>query len=316
MKWGGLFTFAMMPGGERAYRFLTREVMGTQGSHIVKLRRVWPEIVKEFTELAGGALEGRKIWVHESGWTPLQALLNFLTCGNGGAMVNTTISGAKILERHITDAINTAIELADKLKHSVPISDERIKKVDSLRWRQSLNEIFNETGTLVIDGASPGNLPIPDNSFDLMYSGGQLEHYRPEYLEAWMKEGYRVMKPGGHMIAILDHRDHMRHFDGKLPFLYHYTLSDPIYRATHFSQLLYHNRLLPGEVAGMFESAGFEKVKIMRRVLPTNKWIEDGKPLDGELFGAKRGRLAPRFQNISDDDLKTAAAQYVYHKPV
>lgn len=315
VKGGGLFTMGCLPGGVRTYRFLTRDVMGTQASHIVKMSRIWPGELKIMVDLAGGTLEGKRIWIHESGWTPFMPLLNYLSTGNGGAHTNTKIHGERILHQYITPSVNGALKLADELSKACPIPEDRIAKIDGLRWKKTWNEILEPIDTFYRGDLSPEKLPLDSNSMDVAWSGGMLEHYRLPDFRAFLKEAFRIMKPGASIVVILDHRDHMYHFDKKIPFLYHYGLSDSIYNATHFSPLLYHNRLLSAEVCEFFKVTGFEKVGIYRRPLPKERWVPDGEAFDDGMMGIERSKLAPRFKNASDDDLKSAAVQYIFRKP-
>jgi len=314
-KGSGLFTIGSLPGGTGAYRYLTREVMGTQGSHILKLQRIWPEIASFYIELSGRGLEDKVFMIQECGWTPFHACLNFLTCGNGGILVNTSISGARLLERHATDAINEALNTVRALSGVTPIPAGRIRVLEGLRWRKDIAELLQGTKATYYQDAAPGSLPVADNAVDLIYSGGALEHYHPHEFSSWLGEAYRVLKPGGTLGFILDHRDHLHHFDQRLPFLYHYSISSASYGLTRRNALLYHNRLIPREVMDMVSSAGLEKVRLMRRSVPVERWYVDGEEMEGDT-GIERGKLREDFRGLSDDDLKTAAAFYVYRKPL
>jgi len=314
LKGSGLFLMGLLPRGVHLYRRLTREIMGTQASHITKLHRVWPGYVEVICNTLGGPLEGRRIWVHESGWTPFLVCVNYLTCGNGGVLTNTRLTNARMLDRYTVESINKALALAPTLRKFTPIPEHRIRQIDALRWRENIDEVLSATGATYLEGAPHDALPLESDSVDIVYSGGQLEHYRPCDLRAFLAEAFRILKPGGIIAPVLDHRDHLFHYDKALPFLYHYSLSELVYRLTHFSPLLYHNRLLPSEVSRMFEEAGFERIKILRLSLPGGRWFDEGEPVEGE-FGIERSKLAKRFRNASDDDLKTAAAHYIFRKP-
>lgn len=55
-------------------------------------------------------------------------------------------------------------------------------------------------GPAPIDITSP--LPLPDSSFDLIYSSHLVEHIHRKQLHAFLREGFRVLTPGGiHLIA-------------------------------------------------------------------------------------------------------------------
>ena len=118
------------------------------------------------------------------------------------------------------------------------------------------------------------------------------------------------------MSHVFDHRDHLHHADASWPFLAHYGRSDIAQRLTCGGPLLYHNRLLPKEVATLFEEAGFERITILRMMLPSREYVVDGADLSEGTEGITRDKLAPRFRDATDDDLKTAAAHYLYRKPI
>jgi hypothetical protein len=79
--------------------------------------------------------------------------------------------------------------------------------------------------------------------------------------------------------------------------------------------LLYHNRLLPSQVAETFEQAGFERIVVRRMLLPSRRYVgTDEEALAGGA-GIERVHLAACFRRASDADLRTAAAHYLYRKP-
>lgn len=314
LKGSGLFVMGTPPGGAKAYRYMTREVMGTQRTHIFKLQRIWPEITEIITGISGSSLEGKQVMIQENGWTPFMACVNYLTCGNGGVLVSTDISGSRILERHVTESINEALNTVPALNEVIPIPEGRVHDLDRFRWRQDVTELLRLMRTEYHYGLPCDALPVSDDRIDFIYSGGALEHYHPDQLQAWLKEGFRVLKPGGILGVILDHRDHLYHFDQKLPFLFHYSIPDTVYNATRRNPLLYHNRLMPDQVMEMLTSAGFSRVRLLRRALPINEWFSGDDGIEAD-YGIKRDRLHGRFKALSDSDLKTAAAFYVYSKP-
>ncbi len=313
-KGTGLFIFGSTRSGTRLYEYLTHSVLGTQSGWIDKYRRTWPERLETFVKLSNSPLEGQRIMIHETGCVPVLACMNYLTCGNGGVLVNSHLGWDRLLQRYLAESINAALAIAPELAQLTPVPEERIDKLDSLRWSDSLDSFLNATETIIIENADPAKLELEDTCVDLVFSGGALEHYRPIQLAGWLSEAFRTMKAGGVIAPILDHRDHLHHFDATLPFLYHYQTSDSIYRLTHSSQLLYHNRLLPEQVASMFEEVGFKRIGIRRMTLPSSHFYEEGEDLTGDK-GTDRRRLARRFREATDDDLLTAAAQYCFRKP-
>ncbi|HZT40740.1 MAG TPA: methyltransferase domain-containing protein [Chthonomonadaceae bacterium] len=166
----------------------------------------------------------------------------------------------------------------------------------------------------VYAGVNAGALPLASESIGLCHSGGALEHYRPEALSAFLAECYRILRPGGVLSHVFDHRDHLRHADRQWPFLAHLALPGPLYALLCGHPLLYHNRLLPGEIMALFESAGFEQIAVRRLILPDSRYVEGDEALQGQP-GLRRSYLARRFRHAAEADLRTAAAHYLYRKP-
>ena len=70
-------------------------------------------------------------------------------------------------------------------------------------WRYTgLDLVPGDNVTLVVD--DPYNYPFGDNSFDLVISGQTLEHVK--YIWFWIKELYRITKPGGKICLIAPSR--------------------------------------------------------------------------------------------------------------
>jgi SAM-dependent methyltransferase len=149
---------------------------------------------------------------------------------------------------------------------------------------------------------------------DLCHSGGALEHYAPDALDAFLAECRRVLRPGGLASHVFDHRDHLHHADAGLPFLAHLALSGPVYQALFGHALGYHNRLSPTQVAARFERAGFEPIAVRRLVYPARHYAADDARAAAGTPGLPRALLARRFRGLSELDLRTAAAHYLYRR--
>ena len=310
VKGAMLFGFGRLPGGARFYRELTRNTMGSQSGHVDKLRRVWPGYVRVWTsEVCGLNMEGLDVWVHEAGWTPFALLMNYLTTGKGGVVTNTQ---ARLLDRYLARAVNGVLQT--ELPPELVISERR-EVVEALRWETSVaNAEAVVQGMAFALNASPA-VSLPDASYDLCHSGGALEHYTPADLAGFFAECYRVLRPGGIASHVLDHRDHLYHADKGRRFLAHLALSEPVYNFMYGHPLTYHNRLLPGDVMTLLEAAGFEPIAVRRMILPAQQYVPDERVREGQA-GITRAHLARRFQHASDTDLHTAAAHYLYRKPL
>ena len=81
---------------------------------------------------------------------------------------------------------------------------------DSNSWKKNINNVKLVTINYPVDKTKSNNksdivfnlntindLPIEDNTFDIVYSSHTLEHIREEYLENIIQNIYRILKPGG-----------------------------------------------------------------------------------------------------------------------
>jgi SAM-dependent methyltransferase len=296
-----------LPGGARAYRTLTRAWLGTQRSHVDKLARVWPGYVRLWRELV--ELEGAEVWVEEGGWTPFPSFANHLVTGRAGLVTNRE---ARLLDRYLAPALEAAVAcpLPD-----LPGLGERRRDLERLRGAPTAIAAVEALGGRVLRVPAGALPPLPPASVELCHSGGVLEHRRPEELGAFLATCRRILRPGGLMSHVVDHRDHLHHADPRLPFLNHLRFGERAYAALFGHPLGYHNRLSPSEVASLLEGAGFEPVAIRRLILPDHRWVETEREALAGAPGLERAELAPPFRGLSEADLRTAAAHYLYRNP-
>lgn len=293
----------------RQYRTLTRDWMSSQATHVDKLQRVWPGYVDVWRSRAGLDLNGADVWVHDGGWTPFPFFANLLVTGKAGFVTNRD---GRMLDRYLGRAVNGAISC--ELPAYLPLKERR-SQLEPLRWAPTISEAIEAIGGKLREGIKPQDIPLDANSVDLCHSGGTLEHYRPDPLQAFLREAMRILRPGGVMSHVFDHRDHLHHADADWPYLAHYSMSPRAYRLLYGNPLMYHNRLLPKQVATLFEIAGFERIALRRMMLPSKRYVEDETDMADGALGIQRRRLAASFSHASDDDLRTAAAHYLYRKP-
>ena len=304
-----LAAFGHLPGGPALYRRITRDLLGTQATHVDKLARVWPIYTQVWRERCGLELAGLRVWVHEAGWTPYCGLINFLLTGSGGVLTNRV---GRMLDRYLARAVNGALA-TDLPAGLVPVA--RRQRIEPLRWLHGAREALAAVGAELHEGVSPARVPLPAASVDLVHSGGALEHYPPALLEAFLGECHRVLRPGGVASHVLDHRDHLHHADRAWPFLGHLALPGPLYRAACGHPLGYHNRLAPAQVQRCFARAGLEPLALRRLILPRQRYVDAAGDLAQGRPGLPRWLLNGAHRDLSDDDLRTAAAHYIYRRP-
>jgi SAM-dependent methyltransferase len=304
-----LFAVAHLPGGPRAYHTVTRGLLRSQRRVIQKLRRVWPGYARVWRERCGLDLEGRTIWVHEPGWVPFAPLAAYLLSGSGGVLTSTADQPSN---RYVGTTVRAVLE--SELATNGAAGPARRALIADLAGGD-VARLLRATGGEIATGVDPSALPLASASVDLCHSGGTLEHYRPEVLAGFLRESFRILRAGGVASHVYDHRDHLRHVDDHWPFLLHMALPDDVYRVLFGHRLMFHNRLAPGEVAALFEAAGFERIAARRFLLPDKRYVDEGAAEAGEA-GVPAWLASGRLGRLSTEDRHTAAIHYLYRKPV
>lgn len=304
VQWG----FGWAPGGPDAYRWLTRGYLGTFASHVDKLARVWPGYATLWRDRCGLALDGARLLVLDGGETPFVALAAYLLTGRGGVIANH----APMLDRYLARARAGALAAAWP-DGSIPAARRRL--VDGLRWETSVDAALAAVGAVVHAGVTTA-LPAATASVDLCHSGGALEHYGAADLDRVIAELARVVRPGGVVSHVVDHRDHLHHADRRLPFLAHLALPDPLYRGVAGHAIGFHNRLSPTEVHARFVAAGLRPIALRRLIYAgaERRWVEDDADALAGAPGLAPRWLAPHFRALSPADLRTAAAHYLFRR--
>lgn len=142
-----------------------------------------------------------------------------------------------------------------------------------------------------------GVWPVPDASFDLVYSFFAGEHLRRPDLV--LDEVLRKLKPGGLGLFLIDLRDHRDFGDDWLGFLRH---GDRTWEAMASRRGCWCNRMRVPEWRATFE-ARFDIVE---------ESLDLGLPLP---TGFDRADLAPRFRNVPMHELMASGVTYVVRRP-
>src|SRR5437868_3356269 len=152
-----LFACGWAPGGAHLYREVTRNLMGTQETHVDKLSRVWPGYVEVWRSRCGLYLEGLEVWIHEGGWTPYPFLINYLLTGKGGVVTN---SEGHTLDRYLAHAIDGALTTVFPATLVPP--DRRVF-LEALRQTARAEAAMTAVGGTSYTGISPDKIPLPSN---------------------------------------------------------------------------------------------------------------------------------------------------------
>ncbi len=284
-----------------------------------KLQRVWPGYAGVWRDRCGLELAGRTIWIHEPGPVPFAPLAAYLLTGQGGIVTATADPPS---DGYAADGDPRRARCALRARRRSACRRGAPSSAGLADSTATVAGLFRATGTRAALAPDPARLPLADASADLCHSGGVLEHYRPAVLAAFLRESFRVLRPGGVASHVYDHRDHLRHVDPSWPFLAHMALPDAVHRTLFGHRLMFHNRLAPTEVLALFQAAGFERIAMRRFVLPDKRYVDGDGEGDGNADVAAAGEAGVpawlrtgRLGRLSVEDRHTAAIHYLFRKP-
>ncbi len=141
---------------------------------------------------------------------------------------------------------------------------------------------------------------FPDKSFNAIFSCSVLEHVKKDALSQYIRDFYRVLKPGGYSIHTIDIGDHLSYYDAHIPPKYYLRYSDSAWKHWFENEIQYINRVQRSEWLDLFAQAGLEVVGIeeipVREAVSAN-WV------------------ASQFRNLDSRDLQCKTLNVVHRKP-
>jgi len=289
-------TARALPGGERLYRWLTVNVLGTQAGMAAKWFRVMPAHIKVLAEQFGDEARGQALWCLDSGASIAAGLANALISDQPGLLTDRL---DRLTDRYNDAALSVARSAGGALAELSKAPGDRLGRVlagaasGTARERlAALDMAYSADHALAASDAWRGRLGC-------IYSAGTLEHYRPAELEALVTTMAAALRLGGVLSHVVDHRDHRWHADKTVPPLAHLGLDDAAYEAAYGNALDYHNRWLRSDWTALFERHGLTVTS--RTVIG---YEADLPPLD-------RASLQPAWRERGDEDLGSVVTHFV-----
>lgn len=152
------------------------------------------------------------------------------------------------------------------------------------------------------------DLDMPNDTFDAHVSTHLLEHITPDALPRLLRNGHRLLRPGGiavHLIAHTDHADHLTRFNPDASRFDFLQFEDRQWHERSQENAIYTNRMRSSEYLPYFQAAGFDILEIDVTV--------DDRAVDA--IDAGELPLAARFRNMVAEDVATSQTLLVARKP-
>lgn len=113
-----------------------------------------------------------------------------------------------------------------------------------------------------------GKLPYADESFDMIFSVDVLEHVTTNGFDSNAADWFRVLRPGGRMVAQVGLDDHLAHYDSSRSKKHYLTHSRSTFDRLLENDVQYINRIPASEMIERLERIGF-------RTLEAERWTVD-----------------------------------------
>lgn len=137
----------------------------------------------------------------------------------------------------------------------VDISELRYK-IQLLAACKSLVELWRVVPIRYVAPADATSLSMPEASIDYHYSTNVLEHVPPAVLAGLLEESRRVLRPGGHLIHVVDLSDHFTHDSPSRSAVHFLRFGAMAWAALAGNRFMYQNRLRLPQYQQLFAAAG------------------------------------------------------------
>jgi len=239
--------FSYSPLTRRLYRKLGNSV-GNKRRSSGPMPTYYPERVKRMLRLQKQhriVSNGDRILELGTGWLHWEALTLRLFYDIKAILFdvwdNRQLGGLKNYVRQLKPMLSDGFELSEaEIKGARHLID-LILKVESFA------ELYELLGFEYVLESSGSLAQIPRDSFQLVISGGVLEHVQREAVPTLINEIQRVLKPGGWTVHSIDTADHLEHYDRTVSPKLYLTFSEEKWKRLCENEVQYINRLQRGE---------------------------------------------------------------------
>jgi len=168
---------------------------------------------------------------------------------------NRQLGGLKNYVRQLGRMLNDGFGLsAVELKRAQSIIEEILEV-------ESFDDLYEFLGFEYVVESSGSLGQFQDASFQLVVSGGVLEHVKREGLPLLIAETQRILKPRGWAVHSIDTADHLEHYDRTVSPKLYLSFSESKWKRLCENEVQYINRMQRGEWLALFRANGFELIE-------------------------------------------------------
>lgn len=243
----------------------------------------------------GVVKDGDRVLEFGTGWLHWEAITTCLFFDIGGVLYdvwdNRQMEGLKNYLKHLEPELDRLnIDSARKSRAHRLISEIRgINDYDCLYELLGFEYVVDPDGVLA---------PIEKGAFDLVVSGGVLEHIYARDSGDIVSAMSTALKPGGWSVHSINIRDHLYQYDMTVSPKQYLQYSDSTWRLCFQNDVQYINRIQRSDWLRLFESAGLT-------------FVEE----EVDAVDLSRVTLARQYQQYSSVDVNCCGLRIVHRKP-
>ena len=246
-----------------------------------------------------------------TGWTPILPILFWL---NGQRQCDTYDNQRLLKDSLVVESARQFVALGHA-RSGLCQANVKQNSVEQNQFRDRLNLLeklvaAGASGSEVmrtcniryhapVDATSTG---LGKESVDVVYSNTTLEHAREEEISALLRESYRIIRPGGYMLHLIDLSDHFAHSDQLITAINFLQFSEAEF-SKYNSRFLYQNRLREPRWRQIIQGQGFEIVSWKTHVDARALRQLSALPLD------------PAFADLSSEELCVSSIHVIARRP-
>jgi hypothetical protein len=254
-------TLERLPGGARLYGLGQRYAGGLRHYRIDAKVDQGLRMLQALTE-AGHTLHDRVAVEIGSGWAPVMPMLFWLHGLKSCHSHDVTVLFKKSLVVESARQFVTLYEdpIDRRTAALINLDADRLASLRVLMGRQAdADDILRLCHIAYHAPADTAATSHADGSMDLFFSNTVLEHVPLLEIRRLFKEAFRLLRPNGLMLHLIDLSDHFAHADHSISALNFLTFSEEEF-AKYNTRFCYQNRLRVASYRQLIEDAGFEVI--------------------------------------------------------
>jgi len=224
-----------------------------------------------------------------SGWQPMIPILFSLA----GAKVFLTDMYPLMRPETFRAALDAIRENRDEIIARIHLSPDALDHAVRPCRDEEMERRLAELRLVYLAPCDCCSLAIESGAIDVVMSRAVLEHIPPNVIEGIFREAYRLLRPGGITLHLVDHSDHWSHRDKRINAVNFLRYPDWVFRLTCINPQDYQNRLRHSQYRTLLESTGFVIKSEERSVDPQC------------LSSLSNMPITPKFRYFEAEDLAT-----------